>query len=30
LGRDNNYVYGKLLGLTQARIERYIERGIIG
>ena len=30
LGRDNNYVYGQLLGLTEARIKRYIERGIIG
>jgi crotonobetainyl-CoA:carnitine CoA-transferase CaiB-like acyl-CoA transferase len=30
LGRDNNYVYGKLLGLTEAQINRYIERGIIG
>jgi crotonobetainyl-CoA:carnitine CoA-transferase CaiB-like acyl-CoA transferase len=30
LGRDNDYVYGKLLGLTEAEIKRYIKRGIIG
>jgi crotonobetainyl-CoA:carnitine CoA-transferase CaiB-like acyl-CoA transferase len=30
LGRDNYYVYGKLLGLTEAQIKRYIKRGIIG
>ncbi|MCK5204212.1 MAG: CoA transferase, partial [Desulfobacterales bacterium] len=29
LGRDNYYVYGKLLGLTEAEIKSYIERGII-
>jgi crotonobetainyl-CoA:carnitine CoA-transferase CaiB-like acyl-CoA transferase len=30
LGGDNNYVYGKLLGLKEAEIKRYIKRGIIG
>ncbi len=30
LGRDNYYVYGKLLGLTETQIKRYIKRGIIG
>lgn len=30
LGKDNYYVYGKLLGLTDAEIKRYIKRGIIG
>lgn len=29
LGRDNNYVYGNLLGLTQEEIKRYIEKGVI-
>jgi crotonobetainyl-CoA:carnitine CoA-transferase CaiB-like acyl-CoA transferase len=30
LGEDNNYVYGKLLGLTEAEIKRYKKKGIIG
>ncbi|MCK5419136.1 MAG: CoA transferase, partial [Desulfobacterales bacterium] len=29
LGRDNYYVYRELLGLTEAEIKSYIERGII-
>ena len=29
LGGDNNYVYGKLLGLKAAEINRYIKKGII-
>ncbi len=28
LGQDNNYVYGKLLGMSQEEIKRYTEMGI--
>ena len=29
LGEDNHYVYGELLGLSEAEIKTYMEKGVI-